>query len=264
MTSAVELALTSALEAEDDAASSVLKALTLLAAVGSSEEPLGVTALARETGLPKSTAFRLLGLLVKRGLVERRGSRYALGLQVFELGNRIAHCQPRSLRDIALPRLVELYASTKCTAHLAILDGLDVLYLEKIHGLDPVPSPSHVGGRVPAHCTALGKALLAFQPRTELAKFLSRRLRPLTGYTIVVPDLLATELEGVRTAGYAIDREESCIGLTCVSAPVLDSSRRAVAAISLSGRTTRLVPERLAPAIRRAAFDIARDVSRQP
>jgi DNA-binding IclR family transcriptional regulator len=239
---------------------SVGKALTLLTAVGSERALLGVTALAERTKMPKSTAFRLLALLEEQGLVERVGTKYRLGVRVFELGNAIAHCRPRGLRDVALPHLVELHARTDLTVHLAISDGSEILYIEKICGHDRLPSVTRVGGRLSAHCTALGKALLAHS-RTFQTHPTEGWLRPRTPYTIVTPQLFADALDASRAAGFAVDREESCIGLACVAAPVLDPRGEAVAAISLSGRTPRMVPERHAKPVRAAATAISRELT---
>jgi DNA-binding IclR family transcriptional regulator len=230
----------------------------LLDALASFDSAVGVTSLARATGIAKSTAFRLLAILEERALVERVGNMYALGMHAFELGNRVTYCRPRGLRDFALPHLADLHVATKETIHLAVLDGGDVIYIEKLHGPDAAPSPSQIGGRIPAHCSALGKALLAFTPQAWAILQLDQALEALTPYTIIDPRLLRAELAEVRGFGYAIDREEAKLGLTCVSAPVLSADGTAIAAISISGRTTRFVPERYARSVRRAADQIAR------
>jgi DNA-binding IclR family transcriptional regulator len=248
--------------ADDDSelTTSVGKALTLLLAVGSECSSVGVTALAATTNIPKSTAFRLLGLLQERGLVERVGSKYRLGVRLFELGNAIAHCQPRSLRDLALPHLVDLHVRTGLTVHLAIRDGSDILYLEKVCDHDRVPTVTHVGGRLSAHCTALGKALLAHTRDPIVDRMASGWLKPRTPYTIVDPRLFTDQLQSVRSSGFALDHEESSIGLMCVAAPVLGTEGEAVAAVSLTGRTPRMQPERHAQTVRSVAMGIGREV----
>jgi DNA-binding IclR family transcriptional regulator len=183
---------------------------------------------------------------------------YVLGMHVFELGNRVAYCWPRGLRDFALPHLADLHVLTRETVHLAVLEGSDVVYLEKLHGQDAVPSPSHIGGRVPAHCSALGKALMAFTPGAWRPRPGQQVLEARTPYTITDPRLLASELATVREVGHAIDHEEAKLGLTCVAAPIRSATGPAIAAISISGRTTRFIPERYARVVRAAADDIAR------
>jgi len=245
-------------EAELD--TSVGKALTLLTAVASAGSSIGVTTLAGDTGIPKSTAFRLLSLLERRGLIEREGTRYRVGVALFELGNRIPYCQPRNLRDVALPHLLDLHARTGSTVSLAVLDGSDILFLEKIFSHDLPRGISHTGGRAPAHCTALGKVLLAFSGEHPAANGTNAWLEPRTPYTIIDPRLLALELDTVRSSGFAIDREESSLGLACVAAPVLAEDGHGIASVAVAGRTPRMEPERHAQAVRRTALAITREL----
>lgn len=243
-------------ERPDGVATSVGKALTLLEAFAGSEVPLGVSEVARRSGLHKSTAYRLLAVLEEWGLVERDGVQYHLGRRLFEWGNWVRDCWPSSLRDLALPYMTDLFERTHETVHLAVLDGLEVLYIEKIYGHNQVRTPSRVGGRVDAYCSALGKAMLAFGPDQTVNRTLAN-LRPRTPYTIVLPNLFIEEIEAVRNVGFAIDREEIAAGLTCVAAPICDSNGRAFAAISLSGLTGRFDPTQKAATVVRAANAIA-------
>jgi len=235
---------------------SVGKALALLDALGSGAASLGVSELSRRADLPKSTAFRLLACLEEAGYVDRIGTEYCLGRRLFELGNQIAFCQPSGLRDAALPYLSELYERTHHTVHLAVLDGVDVLYLEKLYGHDPTKSPSHVGRRVPAACCGLGKAMLAFGSAKSVHEVIGRGLERRTPYTIADPKLFLDELKRVREDGVAYDREEVVLGLTCVAAPILKNDV-AVAAVSVSGPTSRYDPATMANPVRRAANAIA-------
>lgn len=240
--------------------SSVSKALALLDALATAGSGVGVTELGRKVGVPKSTAFRLLSLLTEAGLVERRGTLYYLGRRLFELGSLVAEVKPRSLRDISLAYLEDLYEITHETVHLGVLDGTDVLYLEKIHGHHPAQSPSRVGGRVPAHCAALGKAMLAFSPEQTVRSVIAQGFRPSTPYTIVLEDLFLKTLAEIRTAGVAFDREEARLGLTCVAAPILDA-RGVAAAVSVSGSTLRFDPARFVEPVRHAALSISKEIA---
>ena len=240
---------------------SVGKALSLLDAFEQIDTSLGVSELARRTGIPKSTAFRLLAILEERQLIERQGTRYCLGKRLFELGNRVSYCRPRSLRDLSLPYLGDLYELTHETVHLAILDGTDVVYLEKLFGHQPVKSPSVVGGRVPAYCSAIGKALLAWSDPECVQATLSRGLAPRTGYTIVVPSQFREEITTVRSRGVAFDREESSLGLTCVGSPILSRSGRLVGGISVCGPTSRFEPSTSAGAVVQAARGIGASIA---
>lgn len=240
----------------DEAVTSVGKALALLEVFAGSEDALGVSEVARRAGLPKSTAYRLLAVLEEWGLLEREGVRYCLGRRLFEWGNWVRDCWPRSLRDIALPYMADLFERTHETVHLAVLDGFEVLYIEKIYGHNQVRTPSRVGGRVDAYCSALGKAMLAFGSDQTLQQVV-KRLRPHTPYTIVVPDVFLQEVASVRKAGFAIDREEIAAGLTCVAAPICDERGRAFAAISISGLTGRFDPVQKASTVKQTANAIA-------
>lgn len=211
---------------------SAAKALVLLEVFLGDQPSLGVTEVARAAGITKSTAFRLLGVLVEHGFVTRRGSRYSLGERLFELGSYTNFCRPRSLRDAAIPFLSDLYAEYKTTVHLAVLDDGDPLYLAKLHGSSHVNSPSHVGSKMPASITGVGKALLAYSGPKELEQALVQPLVRRTPYSITQPRLFLEELEQVRTNGYAMDREESTLGLHCYAAPIFHK-QRAVAAVSV-------------------------------
>ena len=235
---------------------SVGKALALLDALGSGSASLGVSELARRADLPKSTAFRLLACLEDAGYVDRLGTEYCLGRRLFELGNQIAYCRPSGLRDVALPYLSELFERTHHIVHLAVLDGVDVLYLEKLFGHDPTESPSHVGRRVPAACCGLGKAMLAFGSPESVRDVIAKGLERRTPYTIASANLFLDELARIRAEGVAFDREEVALGLTCVAAPILKGDR-AVAAVSVSGPTSRFDPATIVQPVRRAAASIA-------
>lgn len=234
---------------------SVGKAIAVLNAFDSPASLLGVTELALRAGVPRSTAFRLLEALECGHFVERSGHRWCLGRRLFELGNLVSYCRPRNLRDVALPYLSELYEISHETVRLAVLEDLDVLYVEKLYGHNRVRTPSPVGGRVPSHCSAVGKALLAFSDEETVERLITRGLEARTPYTIVLARLFRECLAGVRREGVAFDREESTLGVTCVAAPILRHGH-AVAAISVSGYSSRFVPDALTRSMRKAASGI--------
>lgn len=246
-----------------DEPSSVGKALALLDTFIGASPSLGVTEIARRAGVAKSTAFRLLAILEKHQFVERREQRYVLAPRLFELGNQVQFCRPRSLRDIAMPHLADLYVSTNATIHLAVLDGIEILYLEKLFGRAHVSCPSHVGSRLPAATTALGKALVAFNSEEILAKVLSSNLERRTPYSIVHPPRLREEMTRIRTDGYAIDREEFSLGLTCVAAAVVVDGR-AIAAVSAGFPSSSPNQAAFTTAVRRVAANIANKCPRSP
>jgi DNA-binding IclR family transcriptional regulator len=258
---AVSIHDTSAGALKGDLDTSVGKALALLSSFDR-VSILGVTELARRVGVSKSTAFRLLAILQEWNLVEREGRRYRLGTRVFELGNQVSFCRPHNLRESAHPFLQDLYEVTHETVHLAVLDGQDVVYVDKVFGKDPVPSPSRIGGRVPAHCAAVGKAILAFADEDIVRAVLDNPLQTRTRYTTTLPRLLIEELARIRRMGVAFDREEANLGLTCVAAPIFGPEGRSVAAVSISGATGRFQPDRHVWTVRRGASGISQSLYR--
>ena len=248
-------------EVESSLSTSVGKALALLDAFEHIDTSLGVSELARRTRLPKSTAFRLLAILEQRQLVERQGTRYCLGTRLFELGHRVSYCRPRSLRDSAVPFLSDLYELTHETVHLGVLDGADVLYLEKLFGHQRVKAQTAVGARVPAYCSALGKALLAVSSPDAISATLARGLEPRTGYTIVVPAMLQQELDTIRIRGLAFDREESSVGVNCVAAPIFARNGRVLGAVSVCGATGRFNPHDYAGSVLQVARGIGNAIA---
>ncbi|MFG2044920.1 IclR family transcriptional regulator [Dactylosporangium sp. NPDC048998] len=248
-------------QGRDDRAA-VDKAIDLLSSFGGhTKAGLGVSELARRSSMSKSTAFRLLGVLERNGVVERVGSNYRLGARLHSLGIQVYTPEGERLRDLLTPFLADLYELTHETVHLAMLDGPDVVYLAKLFGHRPVPSPSKVGGRVPAHRTAVGKALLAFDPAaTDLIA--SMPLTGLTPFTLTDHGALLKELAAVRQDGIAFDRQEARIGLTCVAAPVFGPSGVPIAGLSVSGATGRFVPAEHAVALRRVSLAASQRVRR--
>ena len=243
-------------EKESGGLTSVTKALKLLDAFRSVGPVVGVSELARLTNLPKSTAFRLLNQLAASGFLERQGTDYRLDKHVFELGNSVPMCRPGDLRSIAAPFMSDLFLYSRYVVHLAILDGTDVLYIDKIGGHTGPRVPTQVGSRLPASCSALGKAMLPFGHREAIEQILHDGLARRTRHSIAAPGLFMAELQQIRTHGVAFDREEASLGLTCVAAPVIHKGQ-AVAAISLSGPTGRYDPAAVATKVKAAANEIA-------
>jgi DNA-binding IclR family transcriptional regulator len=262
-----ELAMESTLQATPSPAlgatasnslSSVGKSLQILNAFGGSGMVLGVSQIAERADIPRSTAHRLLAVLVAHGFVQRHDNRYMLGRLVFELGNQIADARPNSLREKAMPFMVDLYGQTGATVHLGVLDRADVLYIEKIYGHATLPLPSRVGGRVPALCTALGKALIAHGDPAQQRAALEDPIPRLTPQTVVNRGILEKQLEHVRTHGYAVDLAGASTSAQCLAAPILDANNRAAAAISVSFSVTAVVPPAVTAHLLRAARGIGR------
>ncbi|WP_340377848.1 IclR family transcriptional regulator [Streptomyces sp. SS7] len=243
-----------------DQRTSVDKALALLKSLADQGGELGVSELARCSGLTKSTTFRLLGVLQRNDMVERVGSDYRLGARISDIGDRVYGPVPLHLRERLLPHLADLYVLTQETVHLAVLHDTDIVYVNKIHGHRAARSPSRIGARLPAYCTAVGKALLAFDHDAAEAAVLAG-LPQLTEYTVTDPATFRAELGHIRRTGIAYDRQEAAYGLTCVAVPIMGPAGRPVAAFSVAGAEYRFDPSRFAPALRRVAYEATRAVA---
>lgn len=217
---------------------------------------LSLSEVVAATDLPRSSVHRFLQQLVGARWLERVENEYRLGLGIFEIGTLVAH-RNRILAQ-ARPYLQQLSISGDVVAHLAVLDGKDVVYLEKMGGAFAARLPSRVGGRMTATCTGVGKALLAFLPREELVSVLEQKLETRTSRSITDPHSLSVELARVRSEGVAYDRGEAVPGLACVATPVLRQGK-VVAAISVSGAAAHLN----AASIRHSLKDAAARISRQ-
>jgi IclR family KDG regulon transcriptional repressor len=222
------------------------RAVSILNAFSMDDPELGVTELADRLGLHKSTVHRFMVNLDAAGLVERnaRTGRYRLGLHVFELGALVM--QQMNLWDEALPFLEGLVHDTGETGHLAVLDGGEAIYIERVEARRALRVPSAIGRGYPAHATNLGKVLLADQPRERVEAIIAERgLAAYTPQTITDPVELDAELELIRRRGYAVDNEEYDEGLRCIGAAVRDHSGHVVAALGIGGPVTRITPERI-------------------
>ncbi|WP_137875848.1 IclR family transcriptional regulator [Rhodococcus sp. Q] len=238
------------------------KAMVVLSAFTADDHGVGFAELQRRTGLPKATLHRLLTELVAVRLLDRDDSRYRLGRQLFELGMRAS--VERGLIEVATPFMEDLYERTHETVHLGVLEDAEVVYVAKIGGHRQASSPSRIGGRMPLHCTAIGKALLAHAPDELRSQVLSGPLPRRTPRTITAPGMLAKQLDTIVEAGVSFEFEEAAVGIVCVAAPVLDASDRPIAAVSATGPITRFRPQAHATQVRAAAAGISATLARRP
>lgn len=214
-----------------------------------------VTEVATELDLPKSTVHNHLATLQRNEYVVAEDGTYRVGLRLLELGERRRNGM--TVYEVARPEVDDLAAETGEMANLAVEEhGLGV-YLYRADGEDAVRTDAYAGMRSHLHCTALGKAMLAHTPRERVDEILDERGLPSrTDATITDRDALFEELDRVRERGVAFDREERLDGLQCVAVPITTEADRAVAAVSVSGPTSRMrgerfeeqIPERLADA----------------
>jgi DNA-binding IclR family transcriptional regulator len=205
---------------------------------------LGVSDISRALGLKKATTHRLLASLRRRGIVAQDpvSRRYRLGMKLWELG-QMATTQVDWI-DRLRPLLQELTDRVGETTHLAVLNDGQVLYVEKVESTRSLRMPSQVGRRLPAHCTGVGKALIAFLPEEVTRALVARRgLTRFTSHTITDIAVLEAELALIRERGYSVDDEEIEEGLVCIGAPIRDHTSHVVAAVSMAGPSSRVRPE---------------------
>ncbi|WP_264293794.1 IclR family transcriptional regulator [Diaphorobacter aerolatus] len=205
----------------------------------------GVSELASQLLLNKSNVHRLLQALVHQGFARKNAdtNRYELTMKMWELGSRIAG--KLDVRLESLPFMKRLAEETRETVHLSILDGAEVLYIEKIDSPQPVRAYTSVGGRAPAQCVATGKALLAWADEDVLT-LVKNRFKAHTPKSIVRIGDLRKQLEDIRSKGFAINAGEWREQVVGAAAPIRDASGRVVAALGISGPTDRLDQEALA------------------
>jgi DNA-binding IclR family transcriptional regulator len=206
------------------------KAFAVLNTFDQNSRRMPLAEVARRSKLPKSTVHRVLGMLTQLGAVVREGDSYRMGLSMFQLGS----CSPEvALRDVALPHMEALHRATGQTLHLAVLQGTDVIYLEKLRSRSARPLPTVVGGSLPAHLTGVGKVLLAHVRAAERDAVLGGDLQGRTCQSVVDPVVLQRELRRIEAEGFARDRSEAIEGLSCIAAP-LRLGGHVVAALSVA------------------------------
>jgi DNA-binding IclR family transcriptional regulator len=227
----------------------------------------GVTEIALELGVHKSTAFRLVSVLEARGLVEQNAERgkYRLGLGVLRLAG--ATTARFDVTRQGRPVIEELARDVDETINLAILSGHDALYLDQVAGSSALQLHNWVGRRIPLHCTSNGKVLIAYLPEHRQLELLDSPLTRFTDNTVTDVDVLLADLAVVRERGYATAFEEFELGLVAVAAPIRDLTGNVVASLSASGPVFRIPPERvpeLAEATRGAADEVSRRLGSIP
>ena len=234
----------------------VARVSAVLGAFDERHPSLRVSEISRRAGLPMSTTSRLVAELVAYGFLDRTGSSLRIGVRLSEFGELAA--RQRGLPAIALPFMADLREATGQSVHLAVLDGAEVVYLESLPGGTGPRMPSEVGGRLPAHACAVGKALLAYGDAAAVDLVCSGLMTAIGPRTVTAPAALRRHLEHVRECRLAYQSEESGPGIDCVAGAILHADGRPAAAISVSGRTGRLNPRSIGPAVRTVALAIGR------
>lgn len=227
---------------------SAQRALDILEVLTRHPEGCTFTTICQALRLPKSSAHDLLMMLTERRYLrwDPADGAYRLGMKLFELASTCTQMLP--LIDIARPIMRRLADTAHETSHLAVLDGIDVLYLAKEQSSTPVPQiATAVGSRLPAHLTATGKLLLAYQPEAYLRSlFPSEKLPTNTAKSVATWQGLQAQLTEIRCTAFAIDREETIMGIVCIAAPIFFNAPEPIAAVSLTLLSAILGEERLA------------------
>lgn len=239
------------------------RALALLEVLSHQGPDLTLAQLSELLKLHKSTTHRLIMVMERHRLIEKNSNtgKYRLGLKLFELGTKaIAQLD---LRERARPFLERAVLETGETVHLCVYDDGEVVYLDKVEPTRSVRLASSVGRRNPAYCTAVGKAIMAFLPESQVESAAAKHgFRQLTRNTLSNMLELKAELVRVRKLGYAVDNEENEEGVCCVGAAVWSFGPHPVAAISVSGPTFRVTPEKI-KIVAQSVVAIAQALSRQ-
>lgn len=238
---------------------SVDRAVTVLEILAREGE-VGVSDLAGELGVHKSTAFRLVAALENRGLVTQNTDRgkYRLGVGILRLAS--ATTARLDLVQQSRPVCELLAKEVGETVNITVLSGREALYLDQAAGPSALQLHNWIGRRMPVHATSNGKVLLAWLPPARLGEHLVPPLAALTQHTIVDSARFSDELAGIRERGYATAVDELEIGLTALAAPIRDATGEVAASVSASGPSFRLTPDRMpavADAVRRAAAQIS-------
>jgi len=239
----------------------VSRAVGLLRAFDEQHPRLTLTELALRADLPLPTAHRLVKELTGLGALSRTASGdYVVGRRMWDIG-LLAPMQT-DLREVASPFLHDLYAATLATVHLAVRDGTQVLYLDRLSGNRSVPVVSKVGSRLPLHATGVGKVLLAHAPSAIQHEVLSSLTR-ITPYTITQPARLSSQLSRILTDGFATTVEEMTLGACSVAVPVRRPDGHVVAALGVVVPSLRRDRARLVSALQVAAHGIGRSLRHQ-
>jgi IclR family acetate operon transcriptional repressor len=238
----------------------ISKVFRILEAIQGAPSGLPLKSICDLTGINKSTAHRFLKHMERDGyLMHTESGVYLIGPRLAQMATRVNH--RATLQAAAQPILWELWKSTRETVNLAVLDQATVLYVDVLESPHEFRLSSRVGTRRQLHATALGKALAAFLPEEQIEGILGAiTFQPLTPKTIMNLVQLRQELQKIRQRGYAVDDEETTLGARCVSAPILGAGQEALAAISVSGPTTRIAPSQVA-ALAQAVIQAAAAIS---
>jgi IclR family transcriptional regulator, pca regulon regulatory protein len=251
---------------------SLERGLAILSTFRSAQPLLGVSDLSRQVGLSRSTTHRYVSTLAALGYLQQDTDtrKYRLGPRVLDLG--FSAINSMELRHVSAPHLQQLSEATGHTVNMAVLDGADIVYIERCRSTRAtreIDLNLHVGSRLPAYCTSMGKVLLAGLPEAELGEVLDQvQFQQRGPNTLIERKALVDALAAVRDAGIAVNNEELAYGLRSIAVPVRDRSGVVAAAINLAVHRSLVSMEdlviRLSPALKRTADEISARIGYRP
>lgn len=247
----------------DNNVQSIDRALDIIEVLSQENDGLGVTEIASRIGLPKSTAHRIIATMAERGYLSRTDKGvYKIGLKLIEAVS--CYINSLELQTEARPYVAQITAELGLTSHLGVLDGDQVVYIEKMDVFSNVRMYSQIGVRVHSYSCSLGKCLLSNFSANQIRKIMANcSFMRFTKKTLGSVDELLADLDKVRSRGWAIDDEEAEIGHRCIGAPIYDYRGDIIAAISASGPTSILTVDRIEPVaqyVRKQALEISKSM----
>ncbi|RTL69697.1 MAG: IclR family transcriptional regulator [Pseudonocardiaceae bacterium] len=235
------------------------RAAAILDAFDNTHRELTLAGLVARCGMPRSTTHRTAEKMIRLGWLDKPRDRYRVGNRLFEISGLapVRH----ELREAVLPFLQDLHHAARTAVQLGVLDGAQVLVVEKITGHRPMPMLSQVGGTIPTYCSGLGRAILAYSAPSTVAAALAGALPARTPRTLTSVEPILRELAAIPDRGWAVDDEEGNIGVRCIAAPIFGPLGEVVAALSVTGPTGIVDSDRIGPAVRLAAAAASRAYS---
>ncbi|AII08479.1 IclR family transcriptional regulator [Rhodococcus wratislaviensis] len=243
--------------AESTPPSILAKAFLVIGAFNERDRVLTLTQISRKTGLPKSTVHRLLQRLGELDVIEEHGAGYRLGIRLLQL---VSSMPVDGMREVALPHLAQLQAWSKESVHFGVLRGNEVVVLQALFAVDHARPIGEVGTRIPAHLSAMGRAMMAYLREDELTELLSGPLVGITPKSITDPARIREELKQVRVSGVAVQKDGVVLGLGNIAAPVLIKGRP-MGAVAVQFDSSKQVSESVINAVKLTAHRICSDTT---
>lgn len=239
---------------------SIMRAIDIIELLSEQNKPLGVTKISEKLDMHKSTVHRIINTLKYRGYVIKNSlDKYQLGYKILGLSSDIL--DDIDVREKVRPYLKELVKLTNETVHLGVLDRNKMIYIDKEETTKTIRMHSKIGGRIPLHCTSLGKVFLAFKDKNLVKQIPNKDLIQYTSNTITEKAILKKNIDRVKKNGYAIDNEEHEEGISCIAGPIFNHNEEIIAAFSISGPTNRMTNKeikKLIPVIKKYSKRISK------